>query len=165
MTPTKSKAAPATSPPAEHWTKLARAELQRAGHRSSAPRAAVVALLGRQRCVLSAREISDRLNAEGNSVGIATVYRTLELLARLRLVQRLDMGTDPARYEPAMPGGDHHHHHLVCEQCSEVTPFDDPALELAIDRLSRELDYRVGDHDVVLRGLCPECRSTSQACP
>jgi Fur family transcriptional regulator, ferric uptake regulator len=159
MSPTKQDDSPASSPPAERWTKLARAELQRAGHRSSAPRAAVVDLLGRQSCVLSAREISDRLHAEGNPVGIATVYRTLELLTRMRLVQRLDMGTDPARYEPALPDGDHHHHHLVCEQCSEVTAFDDPALERAIARLSKELDYRVGDHDVVLRGLCPGCRS------
>jgi Fur family ferric uptake transcriptional regulator len=159
MSPNKQNATPAASPQANRWTALAGAELQRAGHRSSTPRAAVVELLGRQTCVLSAREISDRLSAEGNPVGIATVYRTLELLTRMRLVQRLDMGTDPARYEPAMPDGDHHHHHLVCEQCSEVTAFDDPALERAIARLSRELDYRVGDHDVVLRGLCPECRS------
>jgi Fur family ferric uptake transcriptional regulator len=159
MTPAKTTADSAPSPPAEHWTKLARAELQRAGHRSSAPRAAVVDLLGRQQCVLSAREISDRLHDDGTPVGIATVYRTLELLTRMRLVQRLDMGTDPARYERALPGGDHHHHHLVCEECSEVTAFDDPGLERAIDRLSRELDYRVGDHDVVLRGLCPDCRT------
>jgi Fur family ferric uptake transcriptional regulator len=160
MSPSKEKQSTPTTPPADDWVKLARAELQRAGHRSSAPRAAVVELLGRQSCVVSAREISDRLHAEGNQVGIATVYRTLELLARMRLVQRLDMGTDPARYEPALPDGDHHHHHLVCEQCSEVTAFDDPALERAIDRLSRELDYRVGDHDVVLRGICPACHST-----
>ena len=160
MSPSKSTSAPTTSPPAERWTQLAHGELKRAGHRSSAPRAAVVELLGHQSCVLSAREISDRLSAEGTPVGIATVYRTLELLARMRLVQRLDMGTDPARYEPALPDGDHHHHHLVCEQCSEVTAFDDPALERAIEKLSRELDYRVGDHDVVLRGLCPECRTS-----
>ena len=159
MSPSTEKQSTPTTPPADRWVKLARAELQRAGHRSSAPRAAVVELLGRQSCVVSAREISDRLHAEGNPVGIATVYRTLELLARMRLVQRLDMGTDPARYEPALPDGDHHHHHLVCEQCSQVTAFDDPALERAIDRLSRELDYRVGDHDVVLRGLCPACHS------
>jgi Fur family transcriptional regulator, ferric uptake regulator len=159
MSATKSTHSATPSPPAQHWVELAHAELQRAGHRSSAPRAAVVELLGRQSCVLSAREISDRLSAEGRQVGIATVYRTLELLARMRLVQRLDMGTDPARYEPALPDGDNHHHHLVCEECSEVTAFDDPALERAIARLSRELDYRVGDHDVVLRGLCPSCRT------
>jgi Fur family ferric uptake transcriptional regulator len=161
MSATKSRQAKTPSPPADRWIELAHAELQRAGHRSSAPRAAVVELLGRQSCVLSAREISDHLSAQGKQVGIATVYRTLELLARMRLVQRLDMGTDPARYEPALPDGDSHHHHLVCEECSEVTAFDDPALERAIARLSRELDYRVGDHDVVLRGLCPGCRSAN----
>jgi Fur family ferric uptake transcriptional regulator len=160
MTAAKPSPTHAPSPQAERWIELAHAELQRAGHRSSAPRAAVVELLGRQSCVLSAREIADRLSRRGKPVGIATVYRTLELLARMHLVQRLDMGTDPARYEPALPDGDNHHHHLVCEECSEVTAFDDPALERAIARLSRELDYRVGDHDVVLRGLCPDCRTS-----
>jgi Fur family ferric uptake transcriptional regulator len=160
MSSTTSRHTTTLEPPADRWIELAHAELHRAGHRSSAPRAAVVELLGNQSCVLSAREIANRLSADGRQVGIATVYRTLELLTRMRLVQRLDMGTDPARYEPVLPDGDNHHHHLVCEECSEVTAFDDPALERAIERLSQQLDYRVGDHDVVLRGLCPDCGSS-----
>jgi Fur family ferric uptake transcriptional regulator len=149
------------SPPAQAWTDLARAELKRAGNRSSAKRDAVLRLLGDQTCVLSAREISDRLRAEGEPVGIATVYRTLELLVELRLVQRLEMGGEPGLYEPAMPSGDHHHHHFVCDHCGEVTPFDDAGLERAITRLAKRLDYEVGDHDVVLRGGCPDCASGS----
>lgn len=148
------------SPPADAWTELARSELRRSGHRASTRRAAVVELLGRQSCVLSAREISERLRSEGNPVGIATVYRTLELLTELRLVQRLEMGTEPGLYEPAMPSGDHHHHHFVCDHCGEVTPFEDAGLERAIKRLAGRLDYAIGDHEVVLRGGCPDCASS-----
>ena len=71
-------------------------------------------------------------------VGIASVYRALDLLARLGLVRRLDVGS-ASGYEPALPGGDHHHH-VVCDRCGKVSSFEDPALEEAIDRLSRRLE-------------------------
>jgi Fur family ferric uptake transcriptional regulator len=107
--------------------------------------------------VLSASEIADQLRAGGREVGVATVYRTLELLESMRLVQRLDIGGGSARFEPALPGGEHHHHHLVCDRCGRVTPFEDARLERAIADLGRRLDHSVGDHDVILRGECPRC--------
>jgi Fur family ferric uptake transcriptional regulator len=131
--------------------------LRQAGHRSSVPRSAVVELIGKQDCVLTAHEIADELRLRGREVGTATVYRTLELLEELKLVQRLDVGGTSARYEPALPGGEHHHHHLVCDRCGRVTPFEDPRLERAIESLASRLDYRVGDHDVILKGKCPTC--------
>jgi Fur family transcriptional regulator, ferric uptake regulator len=146
-----------STPPADSWVEFAEAELQRAGHRASMPRSAVLELLGRQRCVLSANEIAHELRSSGHAVGVATVYRTLDLLESLKLVQRLDVGGGGARYEPALPGGEHHHHHLVCDRCGRVTPFEDPPLEKAIERLAGRLDYRVGEHDVILRGSCPDC--------
>lgn len=147
----------AASPPAEKWVEEAERRLRAAGHRASAPRSAVLGLIGRQECVLSAREIADALRDGGREVGVATVYRTLELLEELRLVQRLDVGGGgSARYEPALPGGDHHHH-LVCDDCGRVTPFEDSSLERAIDGLGERLDYSVGHHDVILRGSCPRC--------
>jgi Fur family transcriptional regulator, ferric uptake regulator len=145
------------TPLADSWVEFAESELRRAGHRASLPRSAVLELIGRQPCVLSANEISHRLRASGQAVGVATVYRTLELLESLKLVQRLDVGRGGARYEPALPGGEHHHHHLVCDRCGRVTPFEDLQLERAIDRLAGRLDYRVGEHDVILRGSCPDC--------
>ena len=138
------------------WVEHAEDTLRRAGHRSSAPRSAVVEALGRQRCVLSAREIADELRAGGRDVGIATVYRALELLDELGLVQRLDVGEGTVRYEPADPSGEHHHH-LVCDSCGRVSSFEDKGLERAITRLAGRLDYHVGGHDVVLRGSCPAC--------
>ncbi|HWH43845.1 MAG TPA: Fur family transcriptional regulator [Thermoleophilaceae bacterium] len=145
------------APAADAWIERAESELRGAGHRSSAPRTAVLEQIAAQSCVHTAQEIADDLRAKGKRVGLATVYRTLDLLERLRLVQRLDSGGTSARYEAALPGGEHHHHHLICDRCGDVTPFEDPALEKAIASLSKRLDYRVGDHDVVLRGSCPRC--------
>ena len=69
---------------------------------------------------------------------------------------RVDLGDGSSRYEPAMPGGDHHHH-VVCDRCGEVTPFEDPSLERAIERLGEELDRAVAAHDVVLHADCRRC--------
>jgi len=141
---------------AAEWAEHARATIAAAGHRSSAPRTAVIDVLAGQRCVLSAREIADELRDGGSNVGIATVYRALELLDELELVHRLDTREGSTRYEPAHPTGEHHHH-IVCDRCGRVSQFEDPALEGAIHAVARRLDYEVGGHDVVLRGLCPRC--------
>jgi Fur family transcriptional regulator, ferric uptake regulator len=140
------------------WARHTRAELRRSGHRAGAARLAVIDLLARQECCLSAREIADGLRAEGQPVGVASVYRALEVLDDLRLVQRLDAGEGVVRYEPAHPSG-RHHHHVVCDRCGRVTAFADPQLEDAIERASRRLDHAVEGHDVVLRGRCPRCRA------
>jgi Fur family ferric uptake transcriptional regulator len=140
------------------WREHTLATLAAAGHRRGGARNAVVELLEQQSCALTAQEIDDRLRAHGRGVGRASVYRILELLTELRLVQRIDVGQGVARYERHQPDGDHHHH-LVCDRCGRIAPFEDPVLEHAIERVSRRLSFAVDDHDVVLRGACGDCRA------
>ena len=124
--------------------------------RSGGARRAVVELLGRQDCCLTAQQIFDRLRAEGRRVGIATVYRVLEQLSERGLVQRVDVGAGTARYEAAHATGEHHHH-LVCDGCGKVEAFADDELEAVIHKVERRTGYSVAGHDVVLRGACREC--------
>jgi len=147
-----------TVPGAPDWTSHTLDRLADAGHRSSSARAEIVDALGSLGCSVSAREIAGELDRRGSSAGLASVYRTLELLERMKLVQRVDVGEGTARYEPALPGGDHHHH-LVCDRCGGVSAFEDQALEDAINRLSRRVDFAIDAHDVTLRGECPRCRA------
>ena len=74
--------------------------------------------------------------ARGPPVGRASVYRALEQLEQLGLVQRLEVSRGTAGYERVEPGG-HHHHHAICRRCGRMVPFEDPALERAIDRALR----------------------------
>jgi Fur family ferric uptake transcriptional regulator len=133
------------------WAEQAIARLGEAGYRSGASRRQVVDLLARETCAVTALEIDRRLDG----VGRASVYRTLEQLERLRLVQRVEVGGDAAGYERVDP--ELHHHHLVCEKCGQLSPFVSEALEEAIERVSREADFEVAAHDVVLRGTCTTC--------
>jgi len=138
------------------WRDHALAELSAAGHRNAQGRRALVDLLDEQPCALTVREIDDALRQRGRGLGIATVYRNLELLVELKLVARLDVGQGAARYERVLPTGEHHHH-LVCDRCGRVAPFDDPALERSIEQLCRRVDFAVDEHDVVLHGACAAC--------
>jgi Fur family ferric uptake transcriptional regulator len=144
----------------ENWVGHAHATLERDGYRLSSPRSAVVETLAALGCSVTAKEIADALRAREEDVGVASIYRTLELLDRLGLARRVDAGEGVARYEPIDPSGQHHHH-LVCDSCGEVTAFEDRDLERAIERLSGRMDYAIGGHDVTLRGECPTCRSNS----
>ena len=115
----------------------AHARLERDGYRLSAPRSAVVETLAALGCSVTAKEIADRLRDRDADVGVASIYRTLELLDRLGLARRVDAAEGIARYEPIDPSGEHHHH-LVCERCGEVTAFEDGELERAIERELRQ---------------------------
>src|SRR6188472_2138321 len=142
------------------WSATALDRLREASGRSGGARRLVVELLGEQDCCLSAQEIHDEVRARGSSVGIASVYRALEGMDALGLVQRIDLGDGVARFEPAHAGGDHHHH-LVCDDCGKVEAFEDPGLETALGRLERQSGYVVAGHDVVLHGACGDCKPSS----
>jgi len=118
----------------------------------------MVDLLDGQSCALSAVEIEDRLRSEQRSVSRASVYRILEELERLGLIQRVEIGHGLVRYEPVRPGHGHHHH-LVCDLCGSLTPFSDPELERTISSLSRRVALTVSDHEVVLHGACADCEA------
>src|SRR3712207_1991326 len=100
---------------AQAWTETARRALREAGGRDGAARARVVGLLAEEDCALTAGEIGARLPR----VGRASVYRALEQLEGLGLVQRLDLGAGGAGYERAGPGSTHHHH-LLCRSCGDL---------------------------------------------
>ena len=137
----------------DSWTELATEALAQAGFRSGGGRRRVLDLLGSEDCALTALEIDRRLP----EVGRATVYRALDQLDSLGLVQKVDLGAEAAGYERIDPEG-HHHHHIVCERCGRVVAFEDERLERAIVAVTRRQDFKVSSHEVTLRGECSRCR-------
>src|SRR5262245_23427156 len=107
----------------EQWARLANEALSGGGRRAGGARRAVIELLAGETCCLSAQEIAERLGASGQRVGVASVYRALDMLSGEGLVQRVEVGGRGALYEPVIPGGGHHHH-AVCDRCGTLTPFE-----------------------------------------
>jgi Fur family transcriptional regulator, ferric uptake regulator len=140
------------------WIERAEATLAAAGHKRGGARRAVVELLDNQRCALTAVEIEDALRGKGarRRVSRASVYRILDELERLGLVQRVETGQAMVRYERVCEH-EEHHHHLVCDECGVVMPFSDTALESAIETLSERVPLKVSEHEIVLHGSCSDC--------
>lgn len=138
------------------WIERAETALTAAGHRRGGARRALLELLDAQPCALTALEIEDALRARKRSVSRASVYRILEQLEGLGLVQRVETGQAMVRYE-RVAAAHEHHHHLVCEACGVVMPFADEALERAISSLSARVPLTVSEHEIVLRGECEDC--------
>lgn len=146
-------------PSQQRWEQHAASVLRRAGLRASSGRTAVVELLGRQSCLMTAQEIADRLREQGSAGSTATVYRALETLCELGLVRRFDAG-GVARFEAAHPSGEHHHH-IVLEESGDVVPFDDAELERALAGIGQRLGMVVTSHEVILRGRLADERPES----
>jgi len=134
-----------------NWAAQASDRLDAAGYRDGRARRQVVDLLADADCALTALEIDRRIE----SVGRASVYRTLDRLEQLQLIQRVEVGGDATGYERVDPHA--HHHHLVCRECGRLSPFTSEALEQAIAAVGRDAGFALASHDVVLRGACPDC--------
>ena len=126
-------------------------ELRRAGYRSGGARRAVIELLGRQDCCLTAQEIFDDLRDERPDVGIASVYRVLELLTRKGLVQRIDVGAAAARTSPLYRAAST----TITSSATAAARSRRSRTRSSSARCTRSRGARatsVAGHDVVLRG-------------
>jgi Fur family ferric uptake transcriptional regulator len=138
------------------WSERAARALSDAGHRQGAARRAILELLEEQPCALSAGEIRGALSNRDHAVSRASVYRVLDELEGIGLLQRVEVGQGTSRYEPVR-GEPEHHHHLVCDRCGRLEPFTDDGLERAIRRLSDRLPRAVSEHEIVIHGECEVC--------
>jgi Fur family ferric uptake transcriptional regulator len=138
------------------WAEHAAQALAEAGYRRGGARRAILELLDEQSCALSAVEIQEALSRRNRDVSRSSVYRVMEELEEIGLLQRVEIGQGMVRYEPVR-NGPGHHHHLVCDRCGRLQPFTDDGLERAIRRLSDRVPLHVSEHEIVIHGACETC--------
>lgn len=109
---------------------------------------------------LSAEEVYNLVKEKAPDVGLATVYRTLELFSDFDIIHSMDFGDGRKRYEYG--DGDsksHHHHHVICVKCGKILELDEDLLDELEFRVSRKLDFEVHNHQLKIFGHCKDCRS------
>ena len=126
-----------------------------AGARPTRQRLAVAEALESFRDFRSAQEIHDLLGKRGTSVGLATVYRTLQKLAEAGEVDVLRTEDGEAIYRRC---SDTHHHHLVCRSCGATVEVEGPAVERWTQAIATEHGYADVSHTLEIFGTCPACR-------
>ena len=110
---------------------------------------------------LSAEDVHDILRENKSEIGLATVYRTLELLSDLDVLLKLKLDDRFCSYEinTADPSV-HHHHHLICTKCGKIIEFEEDLLEDLEEKIEATLGFQVLNHEVKFFGCCKECRES-----
>jgi len=139
-----------------------RTALRAQGYRLTAAREAVLRVLADSERALDATQIFDLARQYAPRLGLVTVYRTLETLLALGLVQKVHCAAQCARYAAAEPG---HHHLLVCRRCGRVWHFSGDDLGALMQTVAGESGFQVEDHWLQLIGLCADCRAQNEISP
>ena len=126
------------------------------GYRLTPQRMMVVEALHDADKHVSAEEIYAKVKAKYPYANISTVYRTLELLKELGLVNEIALGDGCVRFHPAEKG---RHHHLVCQKCHSIIDLPESVLAPLEDILSEKHQFKADLKHTAVFGLCAECQS------
>ena len=112
---------------------------------------------------MTAEDIFELVKEGYPEIGLATIYRTVQLLLDMQLVDRIMLDDGCVRYEigdflDEQEGHRHHHHHLICTECGSVSAFRDDLLEDLEAYIEKETGFQVTDHELKFYGVCKKCR-------
>jgi Fur family transcriptional regulator, ferric uptake regulator len=125
------------------------------GHRLTTPRQAIIRLVAPRHDHFSAQEVWDEVRAQYRGIGRATVFRTLDLLAELGVLNRIHTDDGCHRYTVCET---RHHHHLMCVECGTVMSLEAAGIEQQIRRMAGEANFELLTHHLELVGRCGACR-------
>lgn len=128
--------------------------LSRTGHRLTGPRRQLAVLVDERRGHFTAEELLAVARRRRRPLARATVFRGLELLEELQLIERVDLPSGAHAYVRCEMG---HHHHLVCASCGLSVEVAEQTLDGALLAAARQTGYRLDFHRLELFGTCPEC--------
>ena len=128
--------------------------LDRAGYRLTEPRRSLAGLIADQTGHFTAAGLVAEARDRRLGVGRATVFRTLEVLAELGAIERLDLPSGGHAYVGCEPI---HHHHVVCSRCGRTSEVDDAGLRTVVREVARQTGFRIDEHRLEMFGLCPAC--------
>lgn len=120
--------------------------------------ATVKVLLENEEDHLSAEDVYLLVKEKAPEIGLATVYRTLELLSELKVIHKINFGDGVARYEFRAENQKHHHHHLICVQCGTVDEIEDDLLESVEKLVEQDFRFKITDHRLTFHGICHRCQ-------
>ncbi len=135
----------------EEWI----ASLQSKGYRTSAALRIVVEILSTSQRVLSPLQIYDLVRVKSPKLSLVTVYRTVEKLEEIGLIQRVHQPSGCQAFIAANPG---HQHLLICENCGRVEFFSGDKLEALMSDVGSETGYQIAEHWLQLFGVCENCQ-------
>lgn len=106
---------------------------------------------------LTIEELYDCVKYECPEIGLATVYRTIQLLEEIGIICKFDLDDGCSRYELVHAEENHQHHHLICTECGKVTEVQEDLLENLEHDIEQKYHFKIKNHSVKFYGICSEC--------
>jgi Fur family ferric uptake transcriptional regulator len=140
--------------------------LEQEGYRLTGPRRRVLEEVVSRSVPFTSAELWETIQRVAPGTGRATVFRTLDLLVRMGVVQRIHQDPNGGRCHAYLACGDYHHHHLICSSCGIVADFqEDQALDALVREIERLTSFEVEGHRLELVGRCSTCRAAGTHTP
>lgn len=137
-----------------------RKQLHEGGFKLTPQREATVAvLLENDKDHLSAEEIYMLVKQKSPEIGLATVYRTLEMLTELKIIDKISFNDGVSRYDMRKEGAKHFHHHLLCLDCGGIEEVEEDLLIDVEKIVEKQFQFLVKDHRLTFHGVCKDCKN------
>jgi len=134
-------------------------QLHAASYKLTPQREATVrVLLENEEDHLSAEDVYLLVKEKSPEIGLATVYRTLELLSELKVGDKINFGDGVSRYDLRQEGAQRFHHQLICTQCGAVQEIQEDLLGEVERKVERDWSFKVKDHRLTFHGICKNCQ-------
>ncbi|MFB9761982.1 MULTISPECIES: ferric iron uptake transcriptional regulator [Bacillaceae] len=134
-------------------------QLHAASYKLTPQREATVrVLLENEEDHLSAEDVYLLVKEKSPEIGLATVYRTLELLTELKIVDKINFGDGVSRYDLRQEGATRFHHHLICTECGAVEEIQEDLLGEVEKQVEKAWNFKVKDHRLSFYGMCHACQ-------
>ncbi len=135
--------------------------LRQGGYKITPQRRTIINAIIHSHEHLTPAEIYGQIQREHPGIGLVTIYRTLEVLAKLNLICEMHAGVNCRSYLMRRPV--EHHHHLICSDCGTVVDFTDCDLGELERRLARENGFKINGHLLEFMGQCRKCLKKATA--
>lgn len=109
---------------------------------------------------LSTEEVYELIKNKNTKMGIATIYRTLQLFEEIGLVYKHNFDDGYSRYEILSPNSSeiHQHHHLLCKKCGDIIEVKEDLMNSLEEIIEKQYNFEILNHVVKFTGICSQCR-------
>lgn len=139
----------------DSFLEKAKTVLRQKGYKLTGPRLAILDHMAKENGHPDVQEIFEGIRSGYPGIGIATVYRTVDLLVKAGLVRPLVLKNNQVRYELNWPGD--HHHHMVCKECGEIAEFASCNFITISEEIEDITRFKIEEHTLEVYGHCPDC--------
>lgn len=125
------------------------------GYKLTGPRLAILDYLVHEKGHHNIIDIYEKIRLKNEGIGMATIYRTIDLFLELGIVRVLTLKNSQPCFEINWPGD--HHHHLVCTECGRIIEFGSCNFKLIVGEIEKVTRFSIEEHNLEAYGLCPRC--------